>query len=83
MKDVLGVPMKRVLSELENWYDWLNTGEGLGDTTHDQIFWALTSGGVKMQGLWRKIDNLPGPSRRKILNQIVMAAEEKSENEYV
>lgn len=71
-----------VIEELRAWFDHLDSGEYLGDTTVEDIEHALTTGSPDARALWQRMQDLPQQQFRRVVMQIVNHAYKAETDEY-
>ena len=74
--------MDYVIEELRAWFDHLDTGEDLDDTTAEHIEHALTSGRDHGRQLWAEMQDLPRRQFAQVIGQIVNHARRAASEEY-
>ena len=74
--------MDYVIEELRAWFDHLDTGEYLDDTTAEHIEHALSTGRDHGRQLWAEMQQLPRQQFARVIGQIVNFASQAEAEEY-
>jgi hypothetical protein len=73
--EIMGVPMQRIIQALDEWFDYLNTGESLADTNEQHIEYALDiPSDTQLHNLWQDMQDLPTRQYHEVVRQIELAA---------
>lgn len=74
--------MDYVIEELRAWFDHLDTGEDLDDTTAEHIEHALSTGRDHGRQLWAEMQDLPRRQFARVIGQIVNFASQAASEDY-
>lgn len=71
-----------VVQALRDWYNYIDTGDYLDDTTAEDIEHALTTAEDYHQQLWDEMQALPRPQFSRVIGQIVNFASRAASEDY-